>query len=153
MRDEQQPSTWLPAALPYLDVDPVGVTYCVCQRKGGQLWAGAVGALCGGGGECVCGRDLRGGCVLGPMGMCVCTCARVQVLLAAWVTLCRGLVQSRGAECVQGEGSMCVRGDPFSVPLNDHTAVGLSSVPVPLGGAGGGLEKGQLPTLRDLGPK
>lgn len=59
----------------------------------------------------------------------------------------------RGAECVQVEVSIDVRRDPLNVPLNDHTAVG-SSVPAPLGGAGGGIEKkGHLPTLRDPGPE
>lgn len=82
MRDEQQPSTWLPAALPYLDVDPVGVTYCVCQRKGGQLWAGAVGALCGGGVSVCVGEISAVGVCLDPWE---CVCARVHVCKCSWL--------------------------------------------------------------------
>lgn len=67
--------------------------------------------------------------------MCVCMRACVHVLVDAWLTRCMGHVPLRGAECVQVEVSMYVHGDPLSVPLNDHTAVGLSSVPAPLGGA------------------
>jgi len=78
---------------------------------------------------------------------CVRACA-----VDARLSLCVGQVPLRGAERVRVEESMYVNGDPLSVPLNDHTAVGLSSVPAPLGGAGGGIEKkGHFPTLRDPG--
>lgn len=79
----------------------------VCTRDGaGQLLAVAV---CAWGGECVSGRDVCGGCVLGPTGMCVCMC----VLRAAWMTLCRGACTLEGgAEWVQVEASIYVGSDP-----------------------------------------
>ncbi len=149
--DEGWNRAWLGAAVPYLCVDPVGVTYCACGGSVAGLGSPWPWLCAPREGVRVWGRHLRGGCVLGPMGMCVCMCVR------ACACGCMGdpVVGARwGAECVPVKVSVYVCRDPVSVSLKDHTAVGLSSVLARLGGARGGREKkGHLSAWRDPDPK